>query len=66
MVKPRSTGTPNAVRFVEIDADSAGQRLDNYLLRELKGVPKTRIYRGLRKGEFRINKGRVKAEYRLV
>tara|TARA_R100000005_G_scaffold18283_1_gene7643 strand:- start:1301 stop:2257 length:957 start_codon:yes stop_codon:yes gene_type:complete len=66
MVKTQPTAAASAVRFVEIDADSAGQRLDNYLLRELKGVPKTRIYRGLRKGEFRINKGRVKAEYRLV
>lgn len=56
----------NSVRQLLIDPDSAGQRLDNYLLKVLKGVPKTRIYRGLRKGEFRINKGRVKADYRLV
>ncbi len=48
-----------------IDADYAGQRLDNYLLRELKGVPKTRIYKALRKGEVRVNKGRVKPDYRL-
>ncbi|WP_241521164.1 23S rRNA pseudouridine(955/2504/2580) synthase RluC [Kineobactrum sediminis] len=54
------------MRQQQIEADSAGQRLDNYLLKILKGVPKTRIYRGLRKGEFRINKGRVKADYRLV
>ncbi|WP_116364169.1 23S rRNA pseudouridine(955/2504/2580) synthase RluC [Parahaliea mediterranea] len=53
------------VQLLTIDADDAGQRLDNFLLRILKGVPKTRIYRGLRKGEFRVNKGRVKAEYRL-
>lgn len=52
-------------RFVTIDPDFAGQRVDNYLLRILKGVPKTRIYRGLRKGEVRVNKGRVKADYRL-
>ncbi len=56
----------SGVRQLLIEADSAGQRLDNYLLKVLKGVPKTRIYRGLRKGEFRINKGRVKADYRLV
>lgn len=56
----------NGVRQLLIEADSAGQRLDNYLVKVLKGVPKTRIYRGLRKGEFRINKGRVKADYRLV
>ena len=48
-----------------IDADSAGQRLDNYLLRELKGVPRTRIYRACRKGEVRVNKGRVKPHYRI-
>ncbi len=55
-----------AVRQLQIDADAAGQRLDNYLLRILKGVPKTRIYRGLRKGEFRINRGRTRADYRLL
>ena len=48
-----------------IDADFAGQRLDNYLLRELKGVPRTRIYRACRKGEVRVNKGRVKPDYRI-
>lgn len=54
-----------AVRFVTVDAEVVGQRLDNFLLRVLKGVPKTRIYRALRKGEVRVNKGRVKADYRL-
>ncbi|MFV0277482.1 MAG: 23S rRNA pseudouridine(955/2504/2580) synthase RluC [Parahaliea sp.] len=59
-------GAPGAtVQFVTIEAEDAGQRLDNYLLRILKGVPRTRVYRGLRKGEFRVNKGRVKADYRL-
>ncbi len=53
------------VRHQTIDADSAGQRLDNYLLRELKGVPRTRIYRAFRKGEIRVNKGRVKPDYRV-
>jgi 23S rRNA pseudouridine955/2504/2580 synthase len=48
-----------------IDADCAEQRLDNYLLRELKGVPRTRIYRACRKGEVRVNKGRVKPHYRI-
>lgn len=61
----KSDHPASAVRLVEIHADDAGQRLDNYLQRELRGVPKTRIYRGLRKGEFRINKGRVRADYRL-
>jgi 23S rRNA pseudouridine955/2504/2580 synthase len=53
------------VRLVAVDAGSAGQRVDNFLLRELKGVPKSRIYNLLRRGEVRVNKGRVKAEYRL-
>jgi len=60
-----STSGPG-VRFEVVDERGAGQRLDNYLLRILKGVPKTRIYRGLRKGEFRVNKGRAKADYRLA
>ncbi len=53
------------VSFVEVDAGFAGQRIDNFLLRYLKGVPKSHIYRILRKGEVRVNKGRVKAVYRL-
>src|SRR5690606_11522863 len=58
-------GSTSGVRLVDVDANSDGQRVDNFLLRELKGVPKARIYRLLRKGEVRVNKGRVKAEYRL-
>ena len=54
------------VRLQSVDENSVGQRLDNYLLRELKGVPKTRIYRALRKGEVRVNKGRIRPEYRLI
>jgi len=54
------------VRHLTVDVDSSGQRLDNYLTRELKGVPRTRLYRALRKGEIRVNKGRVKPDYRLV
>lgn len=53
------------VRFLEVSEDYAGQRLDNFLLRELKGVPKTRIYKALRKGEIRVNKGRVRGDYRV-
>lgn len=61
------TGSINrGVRFLEIDVDSSGQRLDNYLTRVLKGVPRTRLYRALRKGEVRVNKGRVRPDYRLV
>ena len=52
-------------RLVTVDEFSIGQRLDNYLLKQLKGVPKSHIYRIIRKGEVRVNKGRKKAEYRL-
>ena len=53
------------VRHLTIDAGHAGQRLDNFLLYTLKGVPRTRIYRLLRKGEVRVNKGRAGPDYRL-
>lgn len=54
-----------SVQFVNIDAGHAGQRIDNFLLTYLKGVPKSRIYRIVRKGEVRVNKGRIKPEYKL-
>ena len=54
------------VRFLTVDEDSAGQRLDNYLFRHLKGVPKTHVYRIIRSGEVRLNKGRAQAESRLA
>ncbi len=57
--------TFNKVSFVDIDENSVQQRIDNFLLKSLKGVPKSRIYRILRKGEVRVNKKRVKAEYKL-
>ena len=53
------------VRRIVIDEGSAGQRLDNFLLRELKGVPKTHVYRVIRAGEVRVNKGRAQADTRL-
>jgi len=53
------------VRRVTVDEGSAGQRLDNFLLRELKGVPKTHVYRVIRAGEVRVNKGRAQADTRL-
>ncbi|APE05379.1 MULTISPECIES: 23S rRNA pseudouridine(955/2504/2580) synthase RluC [Alteromonas] len=56
---------PQKVRFLTVDADLAGQRIDNFLRTQLKGVPKSMIYRILRKGEVRVNKGRVKPEYKL-
>ena len=58
--------TQQSVRFVTVEPDLAGQRVDNFLRTQLKGVPKSMIYRILRKGEVRVNKGRVKPEYKLV
>lgn len=54
-----------AVRHLTVDEESDGQRLDNFLLRELKGVPKTHVYRIIRSGEVRRNKGRVSADDRV-
>ena len=54
-----------SVKMLTISEDEAGQRIDNYLLAKLKGVPKSLIYRILRKGEVRVNKGRIKPEYKL-
>jgi len=63
------TGTPkhlnNPVEKIEIAADQAGQRIDNFLLTHLKGVPRSLIYRILRRGEVRVNKGRIKPHYRI-
>jgi 23S rRNA pseudouridine955/2504/2580 synthase len=56
---------PAAVRHLTVDEESAGQRLDNFLFRSLKGVPKTHIYRIIRSGEVRRNKGRVGADDRV-
>ncbi|MBI2728681.1 MAG: RluA family pseudouridine synthase [Polaromonas sp.] len=51
--------------FVTVDEDYAGQRLDNFLIRQLKGVPKTHVYRIIRSGEVRVNKGRAQADTRV-
>lgn len=58
--------TVSRVRKIRIDAEAAGQRIDNFLRRELPGVPKGRLYRLLRRGEVRVNGGRIRAEYRLA
>ena len=55
----------SGVQLIEVAPDFAGQRIDNFLRTQLKGVPKTLIYRILRKGEVRVNKGRIKPEYKL-
>lgn len=59
--KPQS----QKVQFIEIKASHAGQRIDNFLLTLEKGVPKSRIYRAIRKGEVRVNKGRIKQTYKI-
>ncbi|MFA5630286.1 MAG: 23S rRNA pseudouridine(955/2504/2580) synthase RluC [Porticoccaceae bacterium] len=66
MATGEPTGSETGVRLITISEDEAGQRIDNFLLARLKGVPKSRIYRLLRKGEVRVNKGRIKPEYRLA
>ncbi|MDH3820860.1 MAG: S4 domain-containing protein, partial [Gammaproteobacteria bacterium] len=53
------------VRKVRVSSERAGQRIDNFLRNELPGVPKGRVYRLLRRGEVRVNGGRVRAEYKL-
>lgn len=60
-----SAARKDAVTKVAIGDESAGQRLDNFLFRHLKGVPKSRVYRLLRLGELRVNGRRVKPDYRL-
>ena len=54
------------VRFLTVDEESAGQRLDNFLIRQLKGVPKTHVYRIIRSGEVRVNKARAQAATRVA
>ena len=63
---PRAAAAAPAVRYIEVAADEAGQRIDNYLIARLKGVPKSRIYRILRSGEVRINMKRVDAAQRVA
>lgn len=61
----KTGASPGGVIHVDIDEGFVGQRLDNYLMRQYRRVPKTRIYRALRKGEVRVNGRRAKPEYRL-
>lgn len=64
-VKTSSVAPAPSVQRLTVDEGSQGQRLDNFLLRVLKGVPKTHVYRVIRSGEVRINKGRASADTRL-
>lgn len=59
-----SAATP--VRYVEATSGDAGQRLDNFLLRILRDAPRSLVYRIVRKGEVRVNGGRVRPDYKLV
>ena len=61
-----SAPAPLVVRQVEVDDDHDGQRLDNFLMRLCKGVPKSHIYKAIRGGEVRVNKGRVGVDHRLA
>ncbi|MBM3343764.1 MAG: 23S rRNA pseudouridine(955/2504/2580) synthase RluC [Betaproteobacteria bacterium] len=54
-----------SVNWLEVGAEEAGQRIDNYLIRWLKGVPKSHVYRIVRSGEVRVNKGRIGPQYRV-
>jgi 23S rRNA pseudouridine955/2504/2580 synthase len=62
----RIHGPKSAVEMRSITADEAGQRIDNFLMRHFKTVPRSRVYRLLRKGEVRVNRKRVDAEYRIA
>ena len=53
------------VNWLDVGAEESGQRIDNYLIRWLKGVPKSHVYRILRSGEVRVNKGRIGPDYRV-
>ena len=62
---PPNTLPAAVATFVTVNEDYAGQRLDNFLIRQLKGVPKTHVYRIIRSGEVRVNKGRAQADTRV-
>jgi len=65
-VGPGPAAPAPAVHRIRVEEDSAGQRLDNFLVKLLKGVPKTHVYRVIRSGEVRVNKGRAGADTRLA
>ncbi len=60
-----ASAAPRSARWLEVDEGGAGQRIDNFLVSRLKGVPKSHVYRILRSGEVRVNSGRVAASHRL-
>ena len=66
IIGARPLPATGGAKSVQVDEESAGQRLDNFLLRQLKGVPKTHVYRIIRSGEVRVNKGRAAADTRVA
>jgi 23S rRNA pseudouridine955/2504/2580 synthase len=66
IIGSEAAGAAPQVQRITVDDESAGQRLDNFLLRLLKGVPKTHVYRVIRSGEVRVNKGRAAADTRVA
>jgi 23S rRNA pseudouridine955/2504/2580 synthase len=64
--QPVEAGIVSGVRLLEVGADQAGQRIDNFLLHHFKSVPRSRVYRLLRRGEVRVNGRRAKPDYRLA
>ena len=65
IIEPEPPGRAPQVQNIRVDPESDGQRLDNFLMRHLKGAPKTLVYRIIRSGEVRLNKGRASAESRV-
>nr|VFK65312.1 MAG: 23S rRNA pseudouridine955/2504/2580 synthase [Candidatus Kentron sp. UNK]VFK71494.1 MAG: 23S rRNA pseudouridine955/2504/2580 synthase [Candidatus Kentron sp. UNK] len=61
----KTASPPPSVQHARIDAGHEGQRIDNFLMGRLKGVPRAHVYRILRRGEARVNKGRIRPDYRL-
>lgn len=60
-----STNSLLKVRLIQVDAGAQGQRIDNFLMRHCKGVPKSHLYKAIRSGQVRVNRGRISSEYRL-
>src|ERR1700677_4520692 len=58
-------GAKSAIEMRTITEQEAGQRIDNFLMRHFKTVPRSRVYRLLRKGEVRVHRKRIEAEYRI-
>ena len=60
-----NAASASSVRLQDVSSEEAGQRIDNYLLRHLKGVPRSHVYRLVRRGEVRVNSKRIDASYRV-